>query len=284
MDYTVNKQTFRESSAKPYIVIKDLVWQPRQASRPIINSVSASFTRGVFTAILGPNGAGKTSLMKLLLGFRQPQKGQILLAERPLEGFSRKELARELAYLPQATQSHYDLPVREVVRMARYSRLTLFEQTDAQDEEAITEALRRSGAIDLAEQSFTRLSGGERQRVLCARAIAQESSFIILDEPVSNLDLRYQHTILATLRQLAHDKNVGILCVMHDVNLAKQYADEILLLKQGRTVGQGPTEELLNEALLSEVYDWPLVKVESRSGQESFFVTQAIGVQEDLTR
>lgn len=284
MDLTANKQPFSGTPTMPYIVIKDLVWQPRLAPKPIIDSVSAAFSRGIFTAVLGPNGAGKTSLMKLLLGFRQPQQGQILLEGQALQQYSRKELARKLAYLPQATQSNYDLPVHEVVRMARYSRLGLFEQTDAQDEDVITDALRRSGAADLAEQSFAKLSGGERQRVLCARAIAQESSFIILDEPVSNLDLRYQHTILATLRQLAHDKNVGILCVMHDVNLAKQYADEILLLKQGKTVGQGPTEELLNEALLSEVYDWPLVEVESRSGQESFFVTQAIGVQKDQAR
>lgn len=281
MDRMATIQHISGSSEKAYIVIRDLVWQPRQAPNAIVDSVSASFHKGVFTAVLGPNGAGKTSLMKLLLGFRQPQKGEIVLAGRALRDYSRKELAGELAYLPQASQSHYELPVHEVVRMARYSRLGLFEQTGAQDEEVVREALSRSGALGLADHSFSNLSGGERQRVLCARAIAQESSFIILDEPVSNLDLRYQHTILATLRQLAHDKAVGILCVMHDVNLAKQYADEILLLKHGKAVGQGPTDKLLNEALLTEVYDWPLVEVETRSGQESFFITQAIGVQEN---
>lgn len=261
-----------------YVFVDQASWKPRHVLKPIVNEVTTGFKPGNFTAILGPNGAGKTSLVKLILGFNKLTNGQIFINKKALSDYSRKDLARELAYLPQNSRSNYDLSALEVIRMARYSRLGPFEEPSLEDEKAVFEAIERAGAGDLVDKKFSVLSGGEKQRILCARAMAQESKFILLDEPVSNLDLRYQHTILAALHKLSRDKGVGIICVMHDVNLARQYSDQVLILKQGKAIAQGPVSEVLQAELLSEVYDWPLLELKGDLGENSFLVPESINI------
>lgn len=255
------------------IEVKNLTWQPRKAKAPILDQVSASFVPGAFTVLLGPNGAGKTSLLRHILAFIWPQSGQILIGGKDLRAYSRRDLAQQIAYLPQNSRSAYELRALEVIKMARFSHVPLFGQLGPQDKTAIDEAVTRTGCESLLNKNFAQLSGGERQRVLCARAIAQESRFILLDEPVSNLDLKYQHTILTALKALVADKGVGIICVMHDINLSQQYADQAVLLQKGRLVAQGSRQEILEPDLLSRVYGWPLDLVQDDRGQ-AFFVTR----------
>lgn len=256
------------------ISVQNVSWQPQKSKPPILKEVSASFSPGAFTVLLGPNGAGKTSLLRQILGFIRPQSGQILVAGHDIRSYSRRDLAKEIAYLPQSPRSSYELPVSEVIKMARFSYLKPFEQLGPQDIAAVDEAVARSGCEQLFHQIFAQLSGGERQRVLCARAMAQESRFILLDEPVSNLDLKYQHTILAALKNLVQDKGVGIICVMHDINLSQQYADQVVLLEDGQVVAQGPRREILQAERLTQVYGWPLDLVQDGEGN-SFFVSRA---------
>ena len=137
------------------------------------------------------------------------------------------------------------------------------------------EAILRSHCEGLLEQRYNTLSGGERQRVLCARAMAQESDYIFLDEPISNLDLSFQHHLLQSLRQLCDDKAVGIVMVMHDINLAYHYADKVYLMKSGRRIMSGKKSEVMEEETLSTLYDWPLEKISSPRGlsqEEVYFV------------
>lgn len=257
-----------------WIKVENLTWQPRKAKAPILDQVSASFAPGVFTVLLGPNGAGKTSLLRHILAFIRPQSGQIFIGDKDLQTFSRRDLASQIAYLPQSSRSAYELKALEVIKMARFSYIPPFGQPGPQDKAAVDEAVARTGCEGLLYKNFAQLSGGEKQRVLCARAIAQESRFILLDEPVSNLDLKYQHTILTALKALVADKGVGIICVMHDINLSQQYADQAVLLQKGRLVAQGSRHEILEPDLLSEVYGWPLDLVQDGQGQ-AFFVSRA---------
>ncbi len=257
------------------IQFSELSWMVRTSARPIVNNVSGRIKQGEFHVLLGPNGAGKTSLLKLLLAFNKKSRGTINISGKPLEDYSRKELARKLAYLPQISQSYYDLPVREVIAMARYSLLKPFAKLRKEDYDAIDEAIYLSGSTSLAEKNFSHLSGGERQRVLSARAIAQESAFILLDEPVSNLDLKYQHQILATLQNLCRERATGIVCVLHDINLARQYADKAFLMKEGKILAEGPVEETLQASLLTEVYEWPIEEIRGEKSQGSFFISRA---------
>lgn len=254
---------------------ENLYWHPSRSDKPVLNGLSGEFKRGCFYALLGPNGAGKTSLLRILNGFLQADKGAVLLDERNLRTIRRRDLAAEIAYLPQQSEAKLELPVLEIIKMARYSRLGLFDEMRKEDEAAVQEAVCRCRCEELLEKNFACLSGGERQRVLCARAIAQDSSFIFLDEPVSNLDLKYQHFILHTLRKLSLEKRVGLISVMHDVNLAAQYCDEIYLMKEGQCVRAGTLSEVLRTELLSSVYEWPLEKLtpDTAEGQpgESYF-------------
>lgn len=262
------------TSSDPFIRVQKLSWQPQKSKAPILDQISANFQPASFTVLLGPNGAGKTSLLRHILAFLKPQSGQILLAGRDIATYNRRDLAKQVAYLPQASRSYYAFPVREVIKMARFSYVKPLGQLGPEDYQAIDEAVERTGCGDLLDKNFAQLSGGERQRVLCARAMAQQSRFILLDEPVSNLDLKYQHTILSALKNLVQDKGVGIICVMHDINLSQQYADRVLLLKAGRVVAEGSREEILQANLLSLVYEWPLDLVRDQKDQ-SFFISRA---------
>lgn len=257
------------------ICFENIFWQAPSALKPILNELSGEFRRGSFVALLGPNGAGKTSLLRVLNGFLRADRGRVMIGEKELKTYNRRDLALEIAYLPQQSEAKFELPVLEIIKMARYSRLGMFEDMRVEDREAVRDAITRCQCEDLLDKNFSYLSGGEKQRVLCARAIAQESSFIFLDEPVSNLDLKYQHSILHTLKQLCEEKQVGLISVMHDINLASQYCDEIYLMKDGQCVRAGKREEVLHAELLSKVYEWPLEKISpaadhGRAG-ESYF-------------
>lgn len=238
----------------------NLGWRPNPWSPMILKGLSGSFSKGQVTAILGPNGAGKTTLMRLLLGLLKPSEGKIFLDEKPLGQFSRKQLAGMISYLPQQSDNSLELSVLEVIRLSRYARLKMFQELTPADHQAVKEAIQRCGCEPLLEKRFSQLSGGERQRVLCARAIAQEPQFLFLDEPVSHLDLRYQHELLETCRCLCREKGTGVICVLHDMNLTAAYSDFVWLMKKGSLITSGSTEYVLDPDRLSQVFDYPIKK------------------------
>ncbi|WP_156103486.1 ABC transporter ATP-binding protein [Deinococcus sp. YIM 77859] len=229
----------------------------RAGNIPALRGVSAAFHAGQFSAVIGPNGAGKSTLLRALLGLSVPEAGEVRLGGRPLRAWSRPERARTLAYLAQGEALPEGARVRDVVALGRGAgewRWGLFPTrpwTQA-DEDAVTEAMRRTDTLRFQDRRVTDLSGGERQRVSLARALAGQPRFLLLDEPTNHLDLAYGLEVIRHARCEAAG-GLGVVAVLHDLNLAAR-ADRLLLLQGGRVLAQGTPEEVLTPAHLHAAY------------------------------
>jgi iron complex transport system ATP-binding protein len=224
----------------------------------LLDGVSLALTPGEVVALVGPNGAGKSTLLRVLAGDLSPNGGEVTLDGKALASFRARELALRRAVLPQQTVMQFAFAAREVVAMGRHPHSG---RRDAPDDEAIvTAAMVRTETDKLAERAFPSLSGGEQGRVSLARVLAQEAPILLLDEPTAALDLRHQQATLAIARELAAE-GAAVLAVLHDLNLAAAYADRVALLAAGRLEAVGPPWEVLNAAILSAVFDHPIVIV-----------------------
>ncbi|MFQ5536270.1 MAG: heme ABC transporter ATP-binding protein [Gemmatimonadota bacterium] len=231
----------------------------RYPTRPhdALRGVSLEVQAGSFYAVLGPNGSGKSTLIRALLGAVAPRSGDVILGERPLKEWSRTELARTAAVVPQREEVAFPLTVREMVAMGRYPHLGSFRPEGEGDRTAILEAMDRCDVARFARRDVNTLSGGEMQRVRIARALAQEPRVLLLDEPTASLDIRHEMSILELLRTWA-DSGLTIVLVTHGLNLAARFADHILLLHEGAQAADGTPEEVLREDILGKVYEWPV--------------------------
>lgn len=222
-----------------------------------LDSVSAHFTPSRITAICGPNGAGKSSLLAVLTGLLAPDQGTVALAGEPLADLSSRERARAIGYLPQTPEVAWDVTVETLVDLGRLAwrggPLARARSHRSQDSAAIAAALSAMQLEDLRARPLSRLSGGERSRALMARVLAGEPQWILADEPLANLDLAHQLSLLRLLRREA-DAGRGVVLVMHDLALAMNHADEVLILDEGRRVAMGPPEEALSESVLGAVW------------------------------
>ncbi|HSH45713.1 MAG TPA: ABC transporter ATP-binding protein [Longimicrobiales bacterium] len=219
--------------------------------------VDLAVPAGAFYAVIGPNGCGKTTLLRLLLGTMAPDAGTVRYGGRPLEGWSRTELARRVGVVPQLEELVFPLSVRELVAMGRYPHLGPWRpETDA-DRTAVAEALETCDIAGLADRPMSTLSGGERQRARLARALAQQPATLVLDEPTASLDIGHEMGIFELLRRLADD-GVTVVIVTHNLNVAGRFADRLLLLHRGRRAAEGPPGAVLTRDVLQPVYDWPL--------------------------
>ena len=209
--------------------------------------------REVF-GIIGPNASGKTTLIRLLSRVLLPAHGEILLDGRPLGALSRAAVAAAVAVVPQDVPQGFSYTAEELVLMGRFPHAPrrLFES--AVDVEHARRAMDATGVLDLAAERVDQLSGGERQRVLLARAVAQRPRLLVLDEPTAHLDLRYQAACVGLLRRLNREEGLGIVLVSHDLNLAAEVSDRLLLMAGGSPVRVGPPEQVLDEATLEAVY------------------------------
>ena len=242
----------------------------------LLHAVSLTVTCGEVLAVVGPNGAGKSTLLRSLAGDLGPSGGRVTMLGRPLKAWSLQERARCRAVLDHDTTLAFPYLVDEVVLMGRTPHHGGRES--ASDRAIVAAVLATVGCGHLADRTYATLSGGERQRVQLARVLAQiwapssdgsgattaapaapaAPRFLLLDEPTSNLDLAYQHAALATVRAVSR-LGVGVLVVLHDLNLAAEYADRIALLKEGRVVGLGVPDEVLRPELLEDVFDIPVL-------------------------
>lgn len=207
------------------------------------------------TVILGHNGSGKSTLMKLLARQLLPDWGELRLNDRPLATYSQRELAREIAFLPQQLPAVAGMDVRELVLQGRYPWRGLLSRWSEQDHRLVEEAMAQTDVLQYADQLTDLLSGGERQRAWVAMLLAQQSPLLLLDEPTSALDLSHQYELMSLLHRLNRDTGRGMVVILHDINLAMRYADRILALKQGRPVFDGSPAELMSESTLSDLYD-----------------------------
>ena len=212
---------------------------------------------GELVMLLGPNGCGKSTLFRTLLGLIPALAGEVRLDGEPLAGLPRRELARRLAYVPQSSLGYFPFTVLDTVLMGRAAHHGPFAAPGAADRRAAGEALARLGLEDLAERPFTRLSGGQRQLVLIARALAQQSRYIVMDEPTASLDFGNQVRVLARVRAVA-DAGAGVLLASHDPGQALRIADRVVVMALGRVVAEGPPRAVLTDSLLESTYGIPV--------------------------
>ena len=225
----------------------------RLGGRPVVREVTATVEVGEWVALLGPNGAGKTSLLRAIAGLLRCH-GVVSLNDVPAAALGRRERARLLALVPQEPETPPWLTVGEYVLMGRTPHLGPLAREGAADREAASRALARLDLEVLAERTLGTLSGGERQRVVVARALAQEAPIVLLDEPTAALDIGHQQHALELLDALRASEGLTLVAAMHDLTLAAQYADRVLLLDEGRVVAEGAPVDVLTEEALAEHY------------------------------
>ena len=246
------------------VEVKDLHYAYGNA--PVLQNLSFFVRTGDFLVIIGPNGAGKTTLMKLLSRIAKHQGGGINIFERPIGDYSRKALARTIAFVPQMAPVDFPFTVTEVVLMGRSPHLGMLALERENDRDMATKAIAFTGIEHLAHRKLDQLSGGERQRVFIARAICQQPRIILLDEPTASLDLAHQVRIMDLMENLKTETGVTVVMVSHDVNLAAMYGDRLLLLRQGKIVSLGRPADVLNFQTLEDAYDCKLLVDESPVG------------------
>lgn len=227
--------------------------------RPVIQDVSVQIDKGEFFVIIGPNGAGKTTLLKSMAGLHPLAAGDIQIRQRSIRHYSRKDLARALALVPQQINSDFPFTVAETVLMGRYPHLGLFSVESKKDLQLAEQAMEFTEVIHLASRRLGQLSGGERQRVIIARAVCQQSEILLLDEPTASLDPAHQLRIMDLMERLRQEAQITIVMVSHDLNLASSYADRLLLLKDGEVETVGTPRQVLTGERLSQSYGCTLL-------------------------
>jgi iron complex transport system ATP-binding protein len=226
----------------------------RYASGGGVEALTFAVEPGEVFGILGPNGSGKSTLVRLLAGLLQPQQGRVELGGEPVASLARREVARRLALVPQEPRFEADFTALEAVLLGRHPHLAGVAFESERDVAIARAALARVDAGALAERPVEELSAGERQRVVMARALAQETPALVLDEPSSFLDLRHQVGLFDLVRELAAEGR-AVVAVLHDLSLAAEYCDRVLLLEHGRAAALGSTAEALTYANLTRVFE-----------------------------
>lgn len=221
---------------------------------PVLKGVCLRLSRGEFVGLLGPNGSGKSTLLRVLSGVLKPQRGQVWLAGKPLRNLSAKEVAQQLAFVPQREEVAFAFTAWEVVLLGRAPYIGWWGKERVEDVRATERAMQRTDCLALAERAVGTLSGGERQRVVLARGLAQETPLLFLDEPLTHLDVSHQVGTLSLLRQLNREEGLTVLAALHDINLASEFCDRLLVLQQGRVVADGAPAEVVTPELLARVF------------------------------
>jgi iron complex transport system ATP-binding protein len=236
----------------------------RAGAKVLIADVSLTLAPGEFLAVIGPNGAGKSTLLSTLAGDRTPAKGRVLLDGQSVHHWNKRDLARRRAVLPQHSSVAFDFTGLQIALLGLLAHRDHLAEREMQ--RLAEQALDETEALAFADRPYTVLSGGERQRVQLARVLAQCDAtttlhpFLLLDEPIAGLDLSHQHAALASARRRA-DRGLGVLAVLHDLNMAARYADRVAIMEQSRITALGPTEATLDPALLSTVFATPITRV-----------------------
>ncbi len=222
-------------------------------TQPVLEDIDLHVRHGEMVGILGPNGSGKTTLVRAVSGTISLASGHVRLDDRPLDTMPPRKRARIMACIPQKLESIFDMRVASLVRMGRYPYVTFFRGYGSNDDRAVTWAMEKTRTLHLADRFANELSGGELQRVLIARALAQQTPLLLLDEAASGLDVGAQTEIHDLLKGLNHE-GMTIVSVIHNLNLAALYCDRLVFLQQGRIVLQGPVREVFTQEHLSRIY------------------------------
>jgi iron complex transport system ATP-binding protein len=231
-------------------------------SDPILRNVGMELGPSEILGILGPNGSGKTTMMRCINGILSPQQGRITLDAEEIRSLPRSDVARNISYVPHNSSGDMISPnVFEVVLMGRRPHITW--EFGERDREIAWKAMEEMDVKKFAAADFGKLSSGQAQRVLIARAMAQEAKILLLDEPTSNLDVKYQIDVMETIHDIVHHKKIGACAIVHDLDLAMRFCDKVILLQDGKIVAAGPTRMVLTPENIKRVYDVDAVIDES---------------------
>lgn len=219
-------------------------------NKEILKDISFDVPKGSFVGIIGPNGSGKSTLLKNIYRLYKPSSGKIILDNKDLFTMKDKECAKEIAVLAQESNSQFDFTVEQIVKMGRYPYKSVFEDYSKDDLKMVSEMLKKVGLDDYSHRSFSNLSGGEKQRALIARALVQNTDFLILDEPTNHLDIGYQ----IQLMDLVKSMKITTLSAIHDMNIASMYCDYLIVMKDGKIKKFGDVEEVITAQTLKEIF------------------------------
>lgn len=231
-------------------------------TRRLLHPISLQFERGKVYGLIGHNGSGKSTLIKLLAKQNPYSSGRITFNQKELNEWSNREFAKQVAYLPQHLPQATNLTARELIAMGRYAWNGLFGRNKAEDSAAIERALSLTHTEKFADQLVDVLSGGERSRIWLAMLLAQQSQFLLLDEPLAALDIAHQIEVMQLVQKLAHELNLGIIIVIHDINLASGYCDHLIALHSGRLLAEGNSHQIVNSPSLKAIYGIDLNVIE----------------------
>ena len=222
--------------------------------RQILHSIDLSVGRGAVAALVGHNGSGKSTLIKLLARQLRPSTGLIAFEGRPIEELGSREFSRKIAYLPQDLTTASGMTVRELVACGRYPWHGALGRFTEYDAAKVSEAIALTHLATLADRMVETLSGGERQRAWIAMLLAQDADCLLLDEPISALDITHQIDVLALVQNLARQRSLSVAVVLHDINMAARFCDSIHALKGGRIIASGPPAEMMTGEILKDIY------------------------------
>lgn len=251
----------RETPSPPPLKLTGVTFgfgrQETAVQSPVLKNVSLTIVAGEVLGILGPNGSGKSTLLKILMRILVPQQGTIEWFGQPHDAFSQADIARHVAFVPQETQQAFPYTINEMVLMGRYphyNRTWGLGWEGSHDRAVAMQAMRDLDVAHLGTRLITNVSGGERQRAVIARALAQEPEVLLLDEPTAFLDLHHQLDIARIIHRFNQERGLTVVLVSHDLNLASQYCDRLLLLREGEIVTVGSPEEVIARESLEPVY------------------------------
>lgn len=227
----------------------------RYGSKEVLKNINMNIKPGTFITIIGPNGSGKSTLLKNISTYLKPQKGVILLDSKEISKQPRKEVSKKVSFVPQNTLLEFDFKVKDIVMMGRHPYIKKLKGETLKDVKVVEKAMRYTNIMMLSDRMFNELSGGEKQRVILAQALAQEPKILLLDEPVSHLDLQHQIEILDLIKNMSITESLTIIAVLHDLNMASSYSDYIVMLNEGSIIYEGAPETVLNKKNIAEVFN-----------------------------
>ncbi|GEK29909.1 putative ABC transporter ATP-binding protein YclP [Kurthia zopfii] len=221
--------------------------------KKVVDAVTVDIQPGKITSFIGPNGAGKSTLLSMVSRLMNADSGEVLLDASDVKTFKSNDFAQRVSILKQSNFMNVRLTIRELVAFGRFpyskGRLT------AEDEAKVDQAIEYMNLVEMQDSFLDELSGGQRQRAFIAMVIAQDTEYVLLDEPLNNLDMKHSVQIMKILRKLVDELGKTVVIVLHDINFASVYSDHIVALKDGRIVKDGPTNEIINTEALREIYD-----------------------------
>ena len=248
------------------------------SSIPVLKEITMDLTGPKFVSIMGPNGVGKSTLIHCINKILAPTSGTVMIDDKDVNEITLKEMAKIVGYVPYSANDTFPLSVVDTVLMGRhpYSKWNTLDK----DLDIVYDTLARLGITHLAMRSFNELSAGQHQKVMLARGLVQEPKILLLDEPTSNLDIRHQLDVTKMLSNLAREKNILVIIISHDINIAAKYSDEVIMMKKGTIYAVGTPKEVITEENLREVYGVESVIIEDQ-GMPHVILRDAIPMDED---